>query len=475
MAATAHSLPVSPKQARNSWGVLAALSLAMMLPSLATSIANAALPALAEVFAAPFQTAQWIVLIYLLVITTLVVAAGRWGDLAGRRRLLLAGIALFTTASLLCASAPALPLLIAARGIQGAGAAIMMALTMALVGDAVPKAKTGVAMGLLGTMSAVGTALGPALGGLLIAWAGWPAIFLVNVPLGALAFVLAYRCLPGDGPRAAQPRAGFDSIGTALLLLTLAAYAMAMTMRPFGLLNLMLLTAALAVGLAFLIVETRVASPLIQLRLLRSGVLRASLATSGLVSTVMMTMLVIGPFYLSGALGLDAAATGMVLSAGPLVATATGVPAGRLVDRFGPQRMAVVSLGGMIAATLLLGLMREGLGVPGYIAPIMLLTGSYAIFQAANNTAIMAEADARDRGLVSGMLNLARNLGLVTGASAMGAAFAFAVGAGEIHAADPQAVARGARCTFALASILIAVALVIALRHGRSSSAKGEI
>ena len=155
-----------------------------------------------QAFAASFQDVQWIVLAYLLAITTLIVSVGRLGDLVGRRRLLLAGIVLFTVASLLCGVAPTLWLLIAARAAQGLGAAIMMALTMALVGETVPKARTGSAMGLLGTMSAIGTALGPSLGGVLIAGFGWRAIFLVNVPLGP-AGVAARVSLPARRSAAA--------------------------------------------------------------------------------------------------------------------------------------------------------------------------------------------------------------------------------------------------------------------------------
>src|SRR5215475_6014268 len=184
-------------------GALASLSLAMLLSSLGVSIANVALPTLAAGFAASFPAVQWIVLAYLLATTTLIVGVGRLGDVAGRRRLLLAGLLLFTAASVLCGVAPTLWLLIAARAAQGLGAAIMMALTMAFVGETVPKAKTGSAMGLLGTMSAIGTALGPSLGGILIAGVGWRAIFLVMAPLGTLALLLAHRHLPPDrqGPR----------------------------------------------------------------------------------------------------------------------------------------------------------------------------------------------------------------------------------------------------------------------------------
>ena len=323
---------------------LASLSLSMLLSALGTSIANVALPTLAQALRASFQDVQWVVLAYLLAVTALVVSAGRLGDLVGRRRLLLAGIGLFTTASLFCGVAPTLWLLVAARATQGLGAAVMMALTMAYVGETVPKAKTGSAMGLLGTMSAVGTALGPSLGGILISSFGWRAIFLVNVPLGVLTFLLAYHTLPGDKATRSEG-AGFDWKGTLLLALTLAVYALAMTVRGGGL-NLTLLAAAgLGVGL-FVLVEARAASPLIRLGMFRNPVLSAGLAMSALVMTVMTATLVVGTFYLARGLGLDAAVVGLVMSAGPVVAALTGIPAGRLVDHFGAGRMTKVTCRG---------------------------------------------------------------------------------------------------------------------------------
>jgi EmrB/QacA subfamily drug resistance transporter len=443
---------------------LASLSLSMLLSSLGISIANVALPTLAQAFDASFQDVQWIVLAYLLAITTLIVSVGRLGDIAGRRRLLLAGLALFTVASLLCGTAPTLWLLVAARAAQGLGAAIMMALTMAFVGDTVPKARTGSAMGLLGTMSAIGTALGPSLGGLLIAGPGWRTIFLVNVPLGIVTLLLAYRHLPADrrGPKSERP--GFDMMGTMLLALTLTAYALAMTLGRgnFGPTNLALLSAA-AVGIGlFVRAERRVASPLIRLAMFSDARLSAGLAMSALVMTEMMATLVVGPFYLSRALGLDAAHVGLVLSVGPLVAALTGVPAGRIADRFGAHRMTIVGLIAMAAGSFLLSLMPATLGIAGYVAPIVVITSGYALFQTANNTAVMAEIRADQRGVIAGLLNLARNLGLVTGASAMGAVFALATAASDVTAAPPAAVAIGLRITFFVAGLLIVAALAIA-------------
>ena len=451
---------------------LASLSLSMLLSALGTSIANVALPTLAQAFAASFQQVQWVVLAYLLAVTTVIVSVGRLGDLLGRRRLLLAGILLFTVASALCAVAPTLGLLIAARAAQGLGAAVMMALTLAFVGETVPRERTGSAMGLLGTMSAVGTALGPSLGGVLIAGFGWPAIFLVQVPLGILALLLGQRFLPRDrrrtrsGPTAdrTEERGGFDPVGTLLLALTLAAYALAMTTGRgrFGLANVALLGAAVCGLGLFAFAETRAASPLIRWTMFRNPVLTAGFAMSALVTTVVMATLVVGPFYLSIALALDAARVGLVMSSGPLVAALTGVPAGRLVDRSGARRSTLAGLLGMAAGCFSLLLVPTRFGIPGYVAPLVVLTAGYALFQAANNTAVMTNIGPGQRGVVSGLLNLSRNLGLVTGASLMGSVFALGSATTDILTASPEAVAAGMRMTFLVAALLIVAAVGVA-------------
>lgn len=375
-------------------------------------------------------------------------------------------------ASLLCGVAPTLWLLIAARAAQGLGAATMLALAVAFVGETVPKARTGSAMGLLGTMSAIGTTLGPSLGGVLIAGFGWRTIFLVNVPLGILTILLTRRYLPVDRRRPEADRARFDTGGTLLLALTLAAYALAMTIGrgQFGPLNLALLAAAVCGAGLFVLAEARTASPLIRLALFRDPVLRASLAMSTLVSTVMMATLVVGPFYLSRALGLDAAVVGLVLSVGPLVAALTGVPAGRIVDRFGAQRLTIVGLAGLAGGSAALSLLPARFGIAGYTAPVVVITAGYAVFQAANNTVIMADVRPDQRGVIAGMLSLSRNLGLITGASVMGAVFVAASAARDITMAHAAAVATGMRTTFAVAAMVIIVALAIAVLTYRRTS-----
>ncbi len=437
----------------------------MLMPSLDTSIAHAGLPALAHSFNASFQEVQWIVLAYLLTITALIVSVGKLGDSIGRRRLLLIGIGMFTLASLLCGIAPTLWWLVLARAAQGLGAAMMMTLTMALASDILPQAQLGRALGLLGTMSAIGTTLGPSVGGWLITGFGWPMIFILNVPLGIINFLMALHTLPMDQREAKSHRAEFDIAGTLMLVGTLVAYALAMTTGhgQFGSTNITLLLAALGGIGGFVLIEARVTSPLIQMAMFRDPVLSSSLTMSTLVSTVMMATLVVGPFYLTHALGLRSTLGGLALSAGPLIAALTGVPAGFLVDRFGAQRMAVIGLLGIAIGSSMLAIIPLSFGLVGYLLPITVLTANYALFQAANNTVLMTGLGQRQRGTISGLVSLSRNLGFITGTAVMGAIFAAASATTNSNPTDSAAIAIGMRTTFAVAAGLIVLALAIAL------------
>ncbi|SER94498.1 MFS transporter [Actinokineospora terrae] len=396
---------------------LAALTLAMLVPSLSTSIASGAAPTLAVAFDATFAQVQWVVLAYLVAVTALTVVAGHVGDTTGRKRLFLIGIALFGVMSAACAAAPTLGVLVAARAGQGVGAAIMMALTVAFVGEAVPRERIGTAMGLLGTVSAVGTALGPPVGGALITAFGWEAIFLLTVPLSATAFVLAYRYLP-DAPKAPRAR--------------------------------------------------------LSLEVLRDRARATNLLLSAIATTVLMSTLVVGPFYLTGALGLDAAVVGAVMAAGPVVAALGGLPAGRVVDRLGTRRTTALGLGGMAAGCLALATLPESLGVPGYVIPIVVITGSFAQFQAANSTEVVATAPATGRGAIAGMLALSRQVGLILGTAAMGWVFTTAAGTSDITGAAPGDVADALRTTFATGAALVAGALLLATVGRRTASPMGE-
>jgi len=446
---------------------LAAAILGSGVAALDGTIVNVALPSIERDLGGGLTGQQWVANAYLLALGSLILIGGSLGDIYGERRIFAIGVGAFGVFSVACALAPTIGVLIAARALQGAGAAVMMALSMAAASTAVPKERTGAAMGWLGTMSAVGTACGPTLGGALIAAWDWPAIFAVNVPLGLIALVLAWRTLPPDSSIEPLRAARFDTAGAVLLTLTLAAYALALTVGRgrFGWTNGALLAAAIGGLGLFLRVEASAAVPLVRLALFRDPRFAGGLATSALVATILMATLVVGPFHLSRALGLDIATIGLVMSIGPAVAALTGAPAGRLVDRIGARRATSLGLCGIGVGSFALALAPLGFGIPGYLGPIVVLTASYALFQAANTAGVMTGVPLDSRGVASGLLNLSRNLGLVTGTAAMGAVFALAAGTAEIATAAPAAVGGGTRATFVVAGLLALFGLAIALRR----------
>lgn len=390
-------------------GITITLALSMLLASLGTSIANIALPTLAEAFSAPFAQVQAVVVAYLAALTISVIIAGRLGDSYGLKPMLMAGLALFAVASLLCGMATNLWLLIGARVLQGIGAAFLMSLSMALMRQTASEARIGRAMGLLGTVSALGTALGPSLGGLLIAVAGWRGIFWVQFPLATIALILAFATLPDDSGKGKAPSASLWSV------------------------------------------------------LNRS--LAPNLLVNVLVAAVMMATLVVGPFYLGLGLGLKESLVGFVMAIGPVISIVSGVPSGRLVDSWGSGRVLAIGLALLAAGAVLLAILPNRIGVTGYMLSIIVLTPGYQLFQAANNTAALTDVSRDRRGTVSGLLSLSRNIGLIAGASLMGAVFAFGVGTEDFVHAAPAAIAAGMRLTFLLAGGMMIVAIGVAFAH----------
>lgn len=443
---------------------LASLSLAMLLPSLGISVANIALPSLRVAFNATNQQAQWVVIAYLVVVTSTLVTAGRLGDLLGRKPLLLAGIGIFSVASMAAMVAPTIWVVVLARAIQGVGAAMMMSLTVAAVGDAIPAERSGTAMGLLGTVSAIGTAAGPSLGGLLINAFGWPSIFVLMAGAGLVAALFVGTQLP-DAP-SGNRRPTFDLPGAFTLMLTVAAFALATTLSPFTFVNAILAGVALLGAGAFVSIERRASAPLVQLDVLKRPVIAAGLLSIGLVSAIVMTTLVVGPFYLTGVLGLDTVTTGLVMTVGPTVSAIVGLPAGRIVDRNGSTVASHVGLFALLAGTVAMMSLPGQVGLAGYVLSLILITSGYALFQTANNTALMAGAEKDQRGVTSALLALGRNSGLITGASAMGALFALGSGTTD-HGGG-----FGLQLVFAAATAFVALALGLSTWATRKSASR---
>jgi MFS family permease len=243
--------------------------------------------------------------------------------------------------------------------------------------------------------------------------------------MGLVAVLAGGALFPAD-VRAGQRANRFDLQGLALLTVSLGALSAVFTLgsRISGS-ELLGLSVASALGFAaFVRTEARAPAPLVHLDLLRDRAIGTGLASLMLVSAILMTTLVVGPFYLSGVLGLAPFETGMVMSVGPAVAAVTGLPAGRLVDRLGSLPVIVTGLLAVMIGALLLAVLPGLFGLGGYLASLVVMTFGYAMFQAANMAAIMERTASDQRGVTSALLGLSRNMGLMWGASAMGALYA---------------------------------------------------
>ncbi|MEO1554887.1 MAG: MFS transporter [Pseudomonadota bacterium] len=456
--------------------VLSGPSLSIVLASLGTSTAAVTLPELSESFQDHGVNPALVVSAYILATTAFIVPVGRASDLWGRRTVLVVSLCLYTLGALLAFQAPTLPMLIASRFIQGMGAAGMMAMPLALVRDFIPLSRVGRWMGAMGTMSAIGTASGPAIGGAVVAAFGWRAVYLLQIPVALAALTLCF--LYTQNPRHTNEHKEFDLLGASVLAISFAALTFLISDLADGI-DLAIAILAVAAGgafLAFLWIEKRSRSPIIPLGLLRSAHLRVSLVMNAIVSLVMMGILVVGPFFLMDGLELTTAQMGLAMSVGPIVSALSGIPAGRLTERIGAERAVLVGATAMVVATALMAGLPHILGFAGFVLAFVTLSPSYQIFFAALNTSVMTQTSEQDRGVTSGILNLSRNFGFILGAGAVSALF-WSMADIEGNAGDTTVQIGAAMAgTFAICSFLSlgVVSLAVVLRRNQNSVPKIE-
>ncbi|NDJ78673.1 MAG: MFS transporter [Chloroflexi bacterium] len=449
------------------------LSVAMgvFLSTIDGSIVNVALPTLEDELNTGFATVQWVVISYLLVISSMMLGVARLADMTGKKRIYMSGMALFTVASVLCGLAPSVGFLIAFRVLQGLGAVAMQALGVAIITETFPREERGRALGISGTVVSLGIITGPTLGGLLIGTVGWRAIFLVNLPVGLIGLLLVRRHVPDWRPPGGQR---FDRAGAVIMLLTLVAFALGRTFGPETGWNqpaIIALLVGAAVGLVvFLAVERRLSQPMIDLSLFRDSLFSVSLLTALLVFIMVGGGLLIIPFYLELVQGFETQQVGLLMSVFPIAMGITAPIAGSLSDRWGSRGISLLGLVVVSLACAGVATLTEDTTVPGYILRMVPFGVGVGLFQSPNNSAIMGAAPRERLGVASGLLALSRTLGQVTGIPLIGAIFASRVIAygsldSDIDVTDApiDAMVAGVQTVYTVAAILIAVAAGLAL------------
>jgi len=443
---------------------IAGISISLFMMNLDTSIVSVGLPTMIKSLKTTFASAQWFVLAYLLVLTALITAAGRLGDIAGKKKLYLAGIAIFTIASLLCGVSNSATLFILFRGLQGLGAALILALSMAIATKITPKNQLGKTMGVLSTITALGIASGPTIGGILLSTFGWQAMFLVNIPFGIMAYLLGYKYITSS---TIKKRVPIDSIGIILLAVTLSCYCFGITMvEKSGFSNPIVLTllALTIIGLfTFIWLEKRIAHPLINIAIFKNRLISRNLVTTVLVYTVIITTIILPPFYLSKAANYSLVQVGLIMSFGPLLTVTLSIYAGKIADRYGAKNVMFYAVVTIAIGCFCMSTITPAQNIGCYLWRIGVIALGLNFFKTPNNTVVMEVAQPDQRGLLSGFLSLSRILGQITGTTVMGVIFAVlsgVSGTSKINS-SPQAITYGFNKVFLINAFIVSFAALL--------------
>jgi EmrB/QacA subfamily drug resistance transporter len=460
----AHSMEQQPIDYSRKWYVMAAVAMGIFLATIDGSIVNIALPTLVRELHTDFAIVQWVVLAYLITVTTLMLSVGRLADMVGKKTLYTSGFVVFTIGSLLCGLAPTVGWLIGFRVLQAIGAAMTMALSAAIVTEAFPPSQRGKAMGITGAVVSIGIVLGPALGGLVIAALSWHWIFFVNLPVGLVGTLMVLRFVPAIRPSGSQR---FDYLGAVTLFVSLISLLLALTLGQqagFATLPVLLLFASWALFLAaFIRVEWKSRQPMLDLRLFQNSLFSINLITGFITFVAIAGTMVLMPFYLENMLRYDTVTVGLLLAVVPIGLGVVSPISGGLSDRFGTRSISVIGLVALLigySAVSTLGLHTTLLG---YVLRFLPLGIGMGLFQSPNNSAIMG-ATARERlGVASGLLSISRTLGQTVGVAALGAVWASRVEyyAGIAVQGDGAAAPVAAQVAALQDTVLVIVAMIV--------------
>jgi EmrB/QacA subfamily drug resistance transporter len=385
------------------------------------SIVNVALPAIRGHFGASIGGVEAVVSVYLLVISATLLAAGRLGDVLGRRRVFTGGMLLFTLGSGLCGFAWSLPVLVAARAVQALGSAAMMSMAPAIVTATFPREQRGKALGVVSSVVAAGLTAGAPVGGAILSFASWHAIFLVNLPVGVAGAIWASRTLP-DEERGERPP--FDGRGALWLGAALAMAIGAVEMAPHAGRWALALLAAAAVSSGILWrVERRAASPLVDPELLGNRTISIGLLAALLSYAAIFHQTLLSPFFLADVKGLGQVGLSATLTVVPISLMLTSPVAGWISDRHGARIPQVVG-GLMLAAGLAWLATAEGnTPMPSIVLGLALEGAGMGFFQPPNNSVVMGALPPGKLGSGGGLLATSRNVGMVLGVATGGALF----------------------------------------------------
>jgi EmrB/QacA subfamily drug resistance transporter len=398
----------------------------IFMSTLDSSIVNVALPYMMKDLHTDIQTIQWVVLVYLVTISSLLLTFGRLSDIIGRKPVYAMGFGIFTAGSLLCGLAPNPVFLILSRMLQGGGAAMLMACSPAMIVDAFPVQERGRALGMIGAVVAAGLTTGPVVGGIFLQYLSWRFIFYLNIPIGIAAVIgglFVLDTIVSDN----QSREPMDKIGSILLVLMLAGLIVFLTqMSRWGMMSIpsFFFAGLFLLGVTgFVFTEARSRYPLFDLELLKIRLFVFPVMAASILFAALFVIIFMMPFYLTYPCGYSASKTGLVMIIPFLFLLVVSPVSGSLYDRFGSRRLCMVGMGVLTASLVSLTFLEPSMGTGSILWRIALAGIGTALFVSPNNTVIMGCVPPARRGIASGATATARNLGMVMGVALAGLVF----------------------------------------------------
>ena len=408
---------------KDKWWVLIAIGIGTFMTALDGSVVNTILPIVSKSFHSDIASIEWVVTIYLLIVSSLLLSFGRLGDIRGHKLVYTMGFFIFLISSTSCALAPSVNWMIFFRSIQALGGAMLAANSPAILTKSFPSQQRGQALGLQSTMTYLGLMVGPSVGGWIAEFLGWRMVFYINVPVVILAIALSLRFITPDRPERITER--FDLLGAFLFMSGLICLLFGLNQgHSLGWISIPILASlcmSLILLVVFLFVEQHSTNPMLDLRLFSSRQFSASVASAILNYLCVFTILFITPFYLIQARGFTTSQAGIILTAMPLVMALVAPLSGTLSDRTGPRFPAL--LGMVVLALGLYSLSRLGVNSPSLqiVCSLGIAGFGTGTFISPNTSALMGAAPRHRQGIAAGILATSRNFGMVLGVGLAGA------------------------------------------------------
>ncbi|EKO1913181.1 MFS transporter [Clostridium botulinum] len=403
---------------KNNWIILAIVVMSPFMACLDSSIVNVALPVMAKELSTSMAGIQQVVTSYLIVISAAILIFGRLGDIKGKTSVFKYGFIIFVLGSFLCGISTTLNFLIFSRIVQAIGAAMTMSTSQGIITHTFPPNERGRALGISGTSVALGTLLGPPLGGLIISVVSWEYIFLINVPVGLVAFIAAMKYLPKDKVKSDQ---SLDIKGAILFIISIVALFSAMLkgqQKGYNHINIIVpFIISLICFIVFIILELKIENPMLDLSIFKNRVFSVNIFSAFVMFIGISCINIIQPFYLQDVLKLSPGKTGLIMMAYPIVLSIVAPISGYLSDKMGSKKL---TLAGIVVASIGL-LCMVFLNEQSTFLMITLLLSVVALgnglFQSPNNSLVMSSVEKTKLGIAGGVNALIRNLGFIFGVS----------------------------------------------------------